>query len=196
MKRSCYFFLLLLMICSGGKLWSQSAAGLRKETAKNELSLNMLNLLAFGALDVSYERMLQENTSLGFHVFSKVIDKNRGEENDLSGWYDKNFALSSQFQVYLNDSRYAEGFYVEVFGMYSKGENEKEIIATDPETGEEKRMEKLLEYNDLALGLGAGMKYVQQNFLIDLSLGIGRNLFAKDSPNFVLLPAVNVGYRF
>ena len=54
-----------------------------------------------------------------------------------------------------------------------------------------------VEYSDFALGFGVGGKFVSKNgFLIDLSFGIGRNLFNRDSPDLVVLPNINVGYRF
>lgn len=197
MKRINFIvFALLIFNSSLGR--AQSSEGFyQREVAKNEISLNVFNVLVFGALDLTYERVLSDQTSLGINFFSKVFNKNEGEDNDLSEVYDKEFSGTTAFKFYLNDDKVASGFYAEAFGMLSSGENNKDITEVDPVTQEEVSVEKEFEYTDFALGFGVGVKYVaKQGFLMDAGFGIGRNLFNKNSPDVVLLPTVNVGYRF
>ena len=178
--------------------YAQTGTGFyEREIAKNEVGLDVLNVLVFGALDVSYERILSEQTSLGLDFFSKVFNKNEGEENDISRVYDKDFSLTSDFKFYINDDKIASGFYAQAFGMLSSGENDKDVTELDPVTGEETTVEQEVEYTDFALGFGVGIKYVaKKGFLLDAGFGVGRNLFNKNSPDVVLLPTLNVGYRF
>lgn len=169
----------------------------QRDIAKNEANLNVLNVLVFGALDFGYERVLSDNTTLGLQVFAKVFNKNEGEDVDLSKVYAKDFSLTTKFKYFFDEERTAGGFYAFGFGMISDGTNEKTIDVTDPETGKKSETDVELDYTDFALGFGVGGKFVaKQGFLVDVSFGLGRNLFHKDSPDIVILPAVNVGYRF
>lgn len=165
---------------------------------RNELSVNVLNLIIFGALDAGYERILSDYSSLGVDVFAKVFDKNEGEDVDLSRVYAKDFSLTAGLKFFLKEERRAWGFYAEGFGMFSTGVNEKEVEQPDPVfPGQTQTQEVPLNFTDLALGVGIGGKYMAPNgFLLDLSFGLGRNLFHPDSPDIVVLPSVNMGYRF
>jgi hypothetical protein len=169
----------------------------RRDTTKSEVHLNILNLLVFGALDVGYERVINDHTSAGVEIFSKVFNKNEGEDVDLSKVYAKDFSITGRFKYFLQEENTAWGYYAEAFGMFSNGDNEVNMEFPDPETGELEEREVLIEYTDIGLGVGVGGKWVaKQGFLIDVSFGIGRNLFDKNSPDIILLPSVNVGYRF
>lgn len=169
----------------------------QRDIAKNELNLNVLNVLVFGALDIGYERVLDNNTTIGLQLFSKVFNKNEGEDVDLSKVYAKDFSLTSKFKYFFDDQATASGFYAMGFGMISDGTNEKTIKVTDPETDKTSKVDVDRDYTDFALGFGVGGKFVaKQGFLLDVSFGLGRNLFHKDSPDIVILPAINVGYRF
>ncbi|WP_298525958.1 hypothetical protein [uncultured Christiangramia sp.] len=54
-----------------------------------------------------------------------------------------------------------------------------------------------IDYTDFAIGFGLGGKFVSKGgFLLDLSGGIGRNLFSDKSPPIVGQFMVNLGYRF
>ncbi|MCC8358686.1 hypothetical protein [Salinimicrobium sediminilitoris] len=169
----------------------------RRDTTKSEVHLNILNLLVFGALDVGYERVINDHTSAGVEIFSKVFNKNEGEDVDLSKVYAKDFSITGRFKYFLQEENTAWGYYAEAFGMFSNGDNEVKMEFKDAETGELEEREVLIEYTDIGLGVGVGGKWVaKQGFLIDVSFGIGRNLFDKNSPDIILLPSVNVGYRF
>lgn len=168
-----------------------------RDTTRNEASLNILNTLVFGALDFSYERILNDHSSISAEVFSKVFNKNKGEEGDLSKTYAKNFSLTTKFKYFLTEGTMAWGYYAEAFGMISNGVNEKKVTLIDRETGEPKEIEAELDYIDVALGIGVGRKFIsKKGFLLDVSIGIGRNLFQKDSPVVVILPGFSIGYRY
>ncbi|WP_051205237.1 hypothetical protein [Salinimicrobium xinjiangense] len=169
----------------------------KRDTTNHEIHVNILNVLIFGALDVAYERVLTDHSSVGVQLFSKVFNKNEGEDGDLSKVYAKDFSITGNFKYFLDDETVARGYYATLFGMFSNGTHENDINLTDPETGEIGPREVDMEYTDLAFGVGVGGKFVaKQGFLIDVSFGIGRNLFDKYSPDIVLLPSVYLGYRF
>ena len=192
--------LLLAFLISTPLLFSQESEQTEplthRDDSKNELSLNVFNVLIFGAIDGSYERILNDYSSLSLEVFSKAFNKNEGEDIDLSEAYSKEFSITSKFKYFFRESKVAHGFYAEAFGMYSDGWAEKEVEIPMEEGGT--RLQDVdVEYSDFALGFGVGGKFVsKKGFLIDLSFGIGRNLFNRDSPDLVVLPNINVGYRF
>ena len=80
--------------------------------------------------------------------------------------------------------------------MYSDGFNDKDVQVTNPD-GQLVTEEIDVEYTDVAIGVGVGGKFVaKKGFLLDLSFGFGRNMFNRDSPDLVVVPNINVGYRF
>lgn len=168
-----------------------------RDTTRNEVSWNIMNTLVFGALDISYERILTDHSSISAEVFSKVFNKNKGEEGDLSKTYAKDFSMTTKFKYFLDEKNMAWGYYAEAFAMISNGVNEKTVTLTDRETGEPKEIEAELDYIDVALGIGVGRKFIsKKGFFLDVSVGIGRNLFQKDSPVIVVLPGFHIGYRY
>jgi hypothetical protein len=53
------------------------------------------------------------------------------------------------------------------------------------------------DYSDIALGGSVGYKlYFKESFVVDLNVGIGKNLFNEDSPSTVARLGINLGYRF
>ncbi|WP_037324406.1 hypothetical protein [Salinimicrobium terrae] len=169
----------------------------RRDTLKSEVHLNVLNLLVFGALDVGYERLINDHTSAGVEIFSKVFNKNKGEDTDLSKIYAKDFSITGKLKYFPQENKTAWGYYAQVFGMFSNGSNEVNMEFPNSETGVPEEKEVDMEYTDLAFGIGVGSKWVsKQGFLADVSFGIGRNLFDKYSPDIVILPSVLIGYRF
>lgn len=169
----------------------------RRDTTKSEVQLNVLNLLVFGALDVGYERIINDHTSAGVEIFSKVFNKNEGEKTDFSKVYAKDFSITAKLKYFLQEDRTAWGYYAQAFGMFSNGTNEVTMEFPNSETGEPEEKEVDMEYTDLAFGVGVGGKWIsKQGFLVDVSFGLGRNLFDKYSPDIVILPSVLIGYRF
>ena len=159
-----------------------------REITKNEVSIGALNLVAFGALDIAYERIITPNTSWAVEAF--ILALNRDNE-DVAEAYRKNFSLTGKFKYFFSD-RTAWGFYVNGLTMISTGENDNSFYNSDG------FYQSVTEnYTDLAVGFGLGGKFVaKQGFLLDLNAGIGRNLFNSESPTIIGQFGVNLGYRF
>lgn len=157
----------------------------------NEISLGALNLVAFGAIDVAYERIMTPNTSWAVEAFFLALNK---KNEDLSEAYSKDFSITGKVKYFFSE-RSAWGFYVNGLTMISSGNYTPDnirpyddIIYSEP--AEEK-------YTDLALGFGLGGKFVaKQGFFVDLSTGIGRNLFSANSPTIIGQFNANLGFRF
>lgn len=160
----------------------------QREIAKNELSIGALNLVAFGALDIAYERIITPNTSWAVEAF--ILALNRDNE-DIAEAYRKDFSVTGKVKYFFSD-RSAWGFYVSGLAMISSGDDEELFFNQDGSFRTETD-----NYTDLALGFGLGGKFVaKQGFFLDLNAGIGRNLFSSVSPTIIGQFGVNLGYRF
>lgn len=159
----------------------------KRELAKNELSIGAFNLVAFGALDVAYERILTPHSSWAVEAFILALDR----DGDAADVYAKDFSLTGKYKYFFGD-RTAWGFYVNGLAMISSGEYERDV--RQPDGWYEYETE---DYTDFALGFGLGGKFVtKQGFFLDLSTGIGRNLLSNVSPTIVGQFNVNLGFRF
>ncbi|MHA7059188.1 hypothetical protein ACWGOQ_0018320 [Aquimarina sp. M1] len=171
-----------------------------RDTSKNELSINPFNIVAFGALDLGYERILNDNSSLGFDFFYRLVEEREEDDDydliDTDGVFDKEIAFTTRFKYFFGN-RVARGFYVEAFGMLSSGEHDNYVVVYDDQGNFVSSGDVEEEYTDFALGFSVGGKFVTRNgFFIDLGFGIGRNLFNNKAPEIVLRPNLYLGYRF
>lgn len=161
----------------------------KRDVTYNELSIGALNLVAFGALDLAYERILNEDSSWSTEVFIQALNR---DSEDVADAYNRDFALTGKYKYFFS-ADYARGFYVEGFGMISNGE-----YTPDFDYGSDViPVDRNKRYTDFALGFGVGGKFVASGgFFLDLSTGIGRNLLNDNAPTIVGQFNVNLGFRF
>lgn len=163
----------------------------KREITKNELSIGALNLVAFGALDIAYERIITPNSSWAIEAFILALDR---DNEDIGDAFNKDVSLTGKYKHFFGD-RTAWGFYVNGLAMISSGTYSEYYDSYEDGFYYSNREEK--SYTDFALGFGLGGKFVsKQGFFLDLSAGIGRNLFNNDSPVVVGQFNVNLGFRF
>ncbi|RKS53117.1 hypothetical protein BC962_1363 [Gillisia mitskevichiae] len=163
----------------------------KRDIAKNELSIGTLNLVAFGALDVAYERIITPNSSWAIEAFVLALDR---DNEDIGDAFNKDVSLTGKYKYFFGD-RTAWGFYVNGLAMISSGKYSEynEYFVDDIYYSNREK----ISYTDFALGFGLGGKFVgKQGFFLDLSTGIGRNLFNDNSPVVVGQFNVNLGFRF
>lgn len=153
---------------------------------KHELKLNAFNLIVFSSIDVSYERLLNKDSSFGISVFYNFNNINK----DL--YYPKKFSITPYYRWFFTDTRFARGFFVEGFGMLNTYEEEIFFMGSNNQTENE---------TDFALGVSVGGKFIiKSGFTAEVYLGVGRNLFNNDD-NFIdndliTRGGVSLGYRF
>ena len=182
--KKIYLFILLML--PAGLLAQEDLT--RKQTGNNEFSIGALNLVAFGALDLAYERVHTPSTSYGVELF--ILALNRDSEAAADA-YSKDFSVTGKYKYYFGEER-ASGFYVNGLAMISTGEYDVESTGT-----EEPVATATDRYTDLALGFGVGGKFMaRQGFFADIGAGIGRNLLNDDSPTIIGQFTVNLGFRF
>lgn len=161
---------------------------------KNEVKIDVLNLVAFGKLGISYERFLNKDFSVG--ITGMMFNKNSKTDDFLTD--DTRTLIDYQVIPYV---RYAMSksatnlYYLEAFSNINGGQY-KELKTLNNGTADYVVVTKK-DYNDIALGAAVGYKlYFKESFVIDLTVGIGKNLFNSDSPSTVSRLGLNLGYRF
>lgn len=149
----------------------------------NELKVNALYLI-LGSFDVSYERILNEESAVG-------ISLNAPFDND--NW-DINYTATGYYRYYFG-KKIASGFFGEAFGMLN---NVDDFIYEETSTDYNYEQKTL---TDFALGIGLGGKWVtKKGLLLEINAGVGRNLFNNqyDDRDYELIgrAGITVGYRF
>jgi len=147
---------------------------------QNEIKLNGLYLV-IGAFEVTYERLLNEESAIGVNVFLPF-------DEDISD--DINYYISPYYRFYFGN-KYSAGFFIEGFGMLNSID-EYEIYL-----GSSQRDKNTI--TDFALGIGLGGKWVTNRGLIgEINFGVGRNLFNSNDydTEFVGKFGITIGYRF
>lgn len=141
---------------------------------KSELKINALTLLVAKWIDVSYERLIDEESSYGI---SATLNTDTVET-------DLNYALTPFYRRYFS-GKFARGFFVEGFGsLFSARESYFFNSNQQFETG-------------FALGVSVGGKFVsKKGFTTELLLGVGRNLVKNSYNEGFGRIGISVGYRF
>lgn len=150
---------------------------------KNELKLNVI-ALASGSFEGTYERNLNEKSSLGVSLMAVFNDYN---EDDL------NYSLSPYYRRYFG-KKFASGFFLEGFGMLTNIDGKKVYDPID-----NSKFTEGSDVFDLSLGLGLGSKWVTKSgFIFEVNVAMGKLLFNADKTDHdhVARFGLHVGYRF
>lgn len=156
---------------------------------KNEIKLNAY-FTALGAFEATYERNLNEKSSVGItglYVFTKKNDGNSINDEDT------NFLISPFYRRYFG-KKYASGFFVEGFGTFGSTDG-KQLTDMDGNITLNEGPDVL----DFSLGLGFGSKWVTKSGItFEVMVGLGLHLFNshKTDHNSVHRRALSIGYRF
>lgn len=149
---------------------------------KNEIKGNAL-FLVLGAVEVTYERLLNDDAGLGVSLFLV-------SEED----FDTSFSLTPYYRAYFGNKS-AAGFFVEGFSMINIGKTGS-YYKYDYNTNTNYYVEGK-KYTDFALGFGLGSKWVhKRGFVFEINAGIGRNLLSDNSPEVAGRGGITLGYRF
>ncbi|QNK76609.1 DUF3575 domain-containing protein [Winogradskyella sp. PAMC22761] len=183
MKTSIFTLLLLFSIC-GLNAQQQIDSPTSLYDKQNEVKLNAVMLLA-GVFEASYERNLNEESSVGISFLTPYDNENSDA--------DINYYISPYYRVFFG-KKYAAGFFIEGFGMLNSIDRDYEVQESGTYyTYEEKSV------TDFALGFGLGGKWVTKSGVVfELVGGIGRNLFQNDYDDSQIVGkfGFNLGYRF
>ncbi|MCO4821409.1 MAG: DUF3575 domain-containing protein [Flavobacteriaceae bacterium] len=179
-------FLFLLLIVSISTLNAQEK-NTDIKNKQNELYINMTNLIGYKWLDIGYERILNEESSIGIGTLFS-LDK---DNQDLDSY--RTFSITPYYRHFFS-KKYARGFFIEGFAMVNSGENEYytfDNITLDASYEE-------YTYTDLAIGISAGGKFVsKRGFLAEIYLGVGRNLLGNNIDSEIVgRGGIAIGFQF
>ena len=155
---------------------------------KDELKLNLFNLVAFEYLDASYERIIDEESSFGVAGLISL-----GDNTDTFN-YLREFSLTPYYRRYFSKG-YAKGIFVEAFGMLNQSSDEFYIRYDEIAQQDIYDTEK---YTDFAVGVSVGGKFIsKKGFVAEIYAGIGRNLVNSDNIiDVVGRGGISLGFRF
>ena len=155
------------------------------ELKRNEMKINMSNLIGFKWFDVSYERLLNEESSIGVGTLFSLDNESEGLDEY------RTFSITPYYRQFFS-SKYAEGFFVEAFTMIHSGKDYE--YNYDPYIDQNSTENK---YTDFAVGISVGGKWVtKRGFVAEVYAGIGRDLLNQSNIEVVGRGGVSIGYRF
>lgn len=179
MKKSLFILAVLITVSS----YSQKKYEVVER--QNEITLNAFNLIAAKWIDVSYEKILNDESSLGVSFLTRV-----GNHTDFKDWGIKSYSVTPYYRQYFSPY-YAAGFFMEAFAMYNGGER-KELVYNAITDQKEK-----IVYKDVAFGIGLGQKFISRRGFVGVAYaGLGRNMFDTNAPVVVGRAGISFGFRF
>ena len=156
---------------------------------KYELKINVFNLIGLSALDLSYERLINAESSYGVAVFYNFTDIN----DDIG--FPKKFSLTPYYRWFFSESTFARGFFVEGFGMLNTNQEIIYLLGNNSE--------RIENDTSFALGISVGGKFITKSgFTTEVYLGVGRNLIKNENEDdyfefdIVGRFGISLGYRF
>lgn len=160
---------------------------------KHELKINAFSLIALSSFNVSYEYLIDKDSSFGTDLFI-----NFESSDDIN--FPRNFSLTPYYRWFFSESLAARGFFVEAFGMLNVSESNNYDYYYDSNGN-------YINYDnskvtDFALGISVGGKFItKKRFVAEVYLGVGRNLLNQknntyETDNIVTRGGISLGYRF
>ena len=160
---------------------------------KYEFKINTFNLIAFAAIDISYERLIDKNSSYGVAVFYNFSDY---ADSDIA--FPKKFSITPYYRWFFSENKYARGFFIEGFGMLNTYQDNYSYDFNS-------NYGKIETQTSFALGISVGGKFViTEGFTAEVLAGVGRNLIKGESHEsyqdfqneIVGRFGISLGYRF
>jgi len=181
-KKALLIFLLLVSVSN-----IQAQEDATEVTNKqNELKINMTNLIGFKWLDFGYERILNEESSIGVGTLFS-LDKNVDGLDEY-----RTFSITPYYRHFFS-KKYARGFFIEGFAMLHSGE--EEFYEYNDITFIKTRNDET--YTDFAIGISTGAKFVtKRGFIAEIYLGIGRDLLGNSDIEIVGRGGIALGFQF
>ncbi len=190
--------LILLLCCQfmNAQLKVQDSVPAAKLThRKNEVRVDVLSMVAFSKLNLTYERFLNRSFSIGLsgnYADSKKVndDFDSGNRNTIPKYE------ITPFIRYNLSKGYSSFYFAEIFASANGGDFRETVRLTDNNIGYY-TIQKT-KYSDVALGAGVGYKfYIKERIGIEFLVGFGSNLTnKKKSPDVLSRVGLSVGYRF
>ena len=154
---------------------------LKASAQTNEIKIDILDIIAIRALDITYEHNINEESSVGLSALFNL------EKESADFRYNEEFVLTPYYRHYFSIKN-----NVKMFGDFYGALNTGNIPERKLEVGDDNT------YTDFAAGLGVGVKYTSESgFVVDVHVGAARNLFNTDySREVVPRVGISLGKQF
>ena len=155
---------------------------------QNDIMISPIEVIAGPALNISYERLLNENSGVGINVVY-LLD-NAGDDSGLQS------QISPYYRMYFG-AKYASGFFVEGFVPITSSNDGTYDYSAGP--GYYQSYFTPQKNTTVGIGVGFGGKWVaRKNIIFEASIGIARR-FGMDSTYDSAITGkgmLGIGYRF
>jgi len=155
------------------------------ELGTNEIKLDLIDIIAYPAFDITYEKIKNPYSSFGVSLFLNLTS-----DDGSMNWTDQ-FSLTPFYRLYFfNKEDYGgKGFFAEVFTKFSSYNYDVEYYNYNPDPTQPgiDYWEIVTEKSfGIAIGAGIGRKWVNKlGWTFELNAGVGRFLTKEkmdDSP--------------
>ncbi|MGB2127924.1 MAG: DUF3575 domain-containing protein [Flavicella sp.] len=156
-------------------------ASLKAHAQSNEIKIDILDIIAIRALDITYEHNINDESSVGISALFNL------EKESANFRYNEEFVLTPYYRHYFSSTNNLKMFG-DFYGALNTGNiPERKLKIGDDDT-----------YTDFAAGLGVGVKYTSDSgFVVDVHVGAARNLFNTDySKEVVPRVGISLGKQF
>lgn len=160
-------------------------------TYTKEWNFNAFNLLVFQAVDVSFEKYIDDESSFGFTGLISLAGNNRF--NDNAPFYYETAALTSFYRIYFGRGL-NHGFFIEAFGAVSFGkyDNYDDFYYEDTTFNDPYET-----FTELGFGFSVGGKFITKGkYTLSIFGGAARNLISSDGPGAMPRTGISIGKRF
>lgn len=167
---------------------TEEASSSSNSERKNDIMLDPISLISVSAININYERLLNENSGVGLHAFAYLGDGYDDEDDDVFSQF------SPYYRMYFG-KKYASGFFVEGFvpitsTRYTEYYSRQNSEGYYYESSEEKKS------TNIGIGVGFGGKWLtKKNIIFELSGGVARS-FGKNDFQLTGKYMFGIGYRF
>jgi hypothetical protein len=192
MKKILFLALFSIQLMSAQQVPDSTAMLSRK----NEVRTDLLSLVTASRINLSYERFLNNDFSIGVslgYADSKKLD------GDFDAGYRDNLPKYDVTPfVRYNLSKSQTSFYFAEAFVSANGGDFKETVRKIDGNGNGYYANEKSNYSDFGVGGGLGYKlYIHQKFGVELLVAFGTNLFDRDkSPDTLSRVGLSFGYRF
>jgi hypothetical protein len=162
---------------------------------KNEIKVDFFSLLVLNKASVSYERLLNEDFSVGVSLLKTTQSHIENQYN--SSIQDKIvlFQITPYIRYNLHYFNPKSVIYGEIFSTYNEGRFREISRFTDGFLAYYEITDN--DFTDVALGGSLGYKHIIfKQVLIDVNVGLGRNIFSTNSQQIIPRVGFNIGYGF
>jgi len=163
---------------------------------KNEVRVDLLTIALRTELNLTYERFLDKDWSVG--IFGGYANSDKLNDDFDSGYRNNVPKYEINPFVRYNLSKSQVSFYFAEVFLSANGGDFKQTVRRIDEVGNGYYVNEKSTYSDFGAGAALGYKlYIKEKLGVELLVGFGSNLFNTDkSPDVLSRVGLSVGYRF